>query len=688
MWQKALIEFENLYQEKYTESNLIEQLINAAFNASEFNKMRLYVGILPKEQRIEWRKRLRGQEMILAFDGLKKKYGLQAFTQFKKSFQLLLQDCNPFPQWIDFAKLSYKRKFPKLNRQVYLELLDYCSLDDQKLNLLYLLKKHLNERELIKHIIKQKPGANKTFKKKLRKIHIEALLQVALKLHKKWAEQSSVLNEALAVFSYDLNTRIMLGWNLYHQKKYKNAQELFALLWHKYGRRTALEGLLFSMAARGEIDEAIKLARRHRMNSQLLSLLKTKLSDLPNDSDLALNIAQLILKYDPFYLSAHTSIAWHFIHKKQWSKFDGAIKRWQKNGRKNQTLDAPEPIEMISLLGWSYYLRDQYTKAYNAFADAYRRSHNIEAEKSAVNGLLYSSYQGNKWSELINLAKEKPGLLLSNEQERDVVNRLALGSLTLPQITVANGYFEALKVEEVTVFEQPSNLFDNLFEALPGFTWGSLRDDFGNENTVSYIINQGIDWTILPGNIMLNTFVEYRSINNELQFFNDDNEAVIGIDFHYRPFHFGVEYIIDHWQGENVGRYYFSWYHDWYKYVRRRGRREKSWLSFDAYSGSTYGRITRMFNGGTTIQGSVSQGIDWFTFADDITFNTSIEYRFRARDFDETFYDAHGPSISIEFQKLPFVLGVDYSLSYNSHLDTTENAMSLYFRWYYQWDLK
>ena len=346
--------------------------------------------------------------------------------------------------------------------------------------------------------------------------------------------------------------------------------------------------------------------------------------------------------------------------------------------------DSLEPVSSISLRGWAYYLSRQYIKAYTVFADFYRRAKTEEEEKKAINGLLYSTYQSKKWSELVDLSKEKPGLLLNNEKERDVLNRLISGALPSSQITVENGRFEELAAADVGVLAGALNLV----EGLPGFTWGEIRNDFGGKRTVSYLVNQGIDWVILPGNIMLNTFIEYRAINNEWQLLNEDTEGVVGIDFYYKPFHAGVEYILDQWRGDNAGRYYLSWYHDWYKYMRRRRMRDKNWLNVDAYTGSTYGRVTESFNGGSTIQGYVTQGVDWFTFADDITLNTSVSYRFRFRSFDNLFYDAHGPVILVELQKSPFTLGMDYSWSISPPQGTTEQTLGIYFKWYYGWDLK
>ncbi len=104
----------------------------------------------------------------------------------------------------------------------------------------------------------------------------------------------------------------------------------------------------------------------------------------------------------------------------------------------------------------------------------------------------------------------------------------------------------------------------------PGSTWGQLTHDvdrLSGSGTMGYI-NQGIDWTTLPGGFKFNTFAEFRyrlrSLNNE--FFNAYGPA-IGLQFKKSYFKFGMDYYWERYpmlsESTNKLQYFVNWYYDW-----------------------------------------------------------------------------------------------------------------------------
>lgn len=107
--------------------------------------------------------------------------------------------------------------------------------------------------------------------------------------------------------------------------------------------------------------------------------------------------------------------------------------------------------------------------------------------------------------------------------------------------------------------------------------------------------------------------------------------------------------------------------------------------------GSTWGQVTHDADSGLTgtgFMGFVNQGIDWTKLPGDITLNTFVEYRYRTRTENSTYYDTQGPAIGIELKKTYFRLGADYYRERLTELDRTSDNKEFYFSWYYDWDLR
>ena len=107
-------------------------------------------------------------------------------------------------------------------------------------------------------------------------------------------------------------------------------------------------------------------------------------------------------------------------------------------------------------------------------------------------------------------------------------------------------------------------------EGLPGSTWGQAAHDFDSlvgSSTLGYV-NQGIDWTTLPGGITFNTFAEFRyRLRTENNDFYNAYGPALGIELRKYIFKLGADYYWQRFPGlsewDNKFQIYLTWYYDW-----------------------------------------------------------------------------------------------------------------------------
>ncbi len=228
-------------------------------------------------------------------------------------------------------------------------------------------------------------------------------------------------------------------------------------------------------------------------------------------------------------------------------------------------------------------------------------------------------------------------------------------------------------------------------EGLPGSAWGNATydaDGISGAGTMGYI-NQGIDWTTLPGGVTLNTFAEYRwrlrTKNNAL--YNSTGPA-IGLELRKSYFKLGIDYFWEHFtetgETSNNREIYFDWYYGWDL------KRFLVSSYFIGLPGSTWGHLTYDVTGinGSGTMGYVNQGIDWLKLPGGVTLNTFAEFRWIGREKNTEFYDSSGPAVGVELRKWMFRAGADYYWQRYPGLKLTSDHMQYYITWYYSWDLK
>ena len=229
-------------------------------------------------------------------------------------------------------------------------------------------------------------------------------------------------------------------------------------------------------------------------------------------------------------------------------------------------------------------------------------------------------------------------------------------------------------------------------EGFPGSTWDQAFHDFDSlvGSGGQGFINQGIDWTTLPGGITVNTFAEFRyrlrTDNND--FYNAYGPA-LGLEFKKSIFHLGVDYYWERFPGldetDDHWQIYLTMYYDWDLKTKLLNT-----FPFQGLPGATWDTFTHDFSSlvGSGAQGFINQGIDWTTLPGGIVFNTFAEFRYRLRTENNDFYNSYGPALGVEFRKSIFRLGFDYYWEHFPGLNEWDNKWQIYLTMYYDWDLK
>ena len=224
----------------------------------------------------------------------------------------------------------------------------------------------------------------------------------------------------------------------------------------------------------------------------------------------------------------------------------------------------------------------------------------------------------------------------------------------------------------------------------PGGTWGQVTHDDDNISGSGAMgwVNQGIDWVKLPGDVVFDTYVEYRHRTRTLnRKYYDSQGPAVGMEFKKDILSLGAavywEKLPELEESTTNRELYAVWFYDWD--INRRNK-----LGSFALPGSLWGRLAYDVDGlnGSGAQGFINQGVDWFTLPGGIVTNTYAEYRHRSRTKNSQYYDAGGPAVGLEFRKWFLRLGADYYWERIPLLNENSNRVQFYLSWYYTWDLK
>lgn len=240
-------------------------------------------------------------------------------------------------------------------------------------------------------------------------------------------------------------------------------------------------------------------------------------------------------------------------------------------------------------------------------------------------------------------------------------------------------------------FVAPSGALE--IQGLPGSVWGQTTYDNDGLTGSGFMgfMNQGVHWLTLPGETKLVTFAEYRlrtRAHNKTYY--DTRGSALGVELRKSIFSLGAAYYWEYFPGLRTTsknrEVYLYWFYDW----DLKPKDKDLFLGIKGLPGSNWASLTYDINGlnGSGAQGFINQGIDWFKLPGDVMVNTFVEYRFKTRTQNTTYYNTSGTAVGLDFKKSVFHFGVNYYWEKLPELKQTSNRAQLYVYWFHSWDLK
>ena len=669
--KKAIPLLESLVNKEHDLKNTLHILITSLVDENEFQKAEAYLPMLTKDERQNWEETIKSKKLMSDFDRYKKAGDINNIVELTKNNDDLLKKCLFTGLFYDAAGAVVKHN-KEYSIDIYKNLLDSCNIDiGLRLGIIYSLKAILPYVEMLSILdTEDKLSVDSDYKKKIADIRLSIFVDKLYALPSDSPEIEGAAREILALNPKDDGVRLMLAWRFLNSENYEHAFTEFNTLYSNNPKEKDYSyGLLLSLIKLKRYDEGLELARKHsktdpRIVSLEADILSQRLDDLSPDS----------------------------------SEFEDTVKELLAK--------KPEDVGIRLKLAWIYYSNDLYEKSYEQFQILYKLNPEMLDSIYGMGLTLQKLNRDDEALELVIKNKDKDERL--DPKVKDICLEMGNTALKAKKYKEAELYYkwalaEDPKNEELIRLSRLSKYKQTILAGvlspilgLPGESWVKVSYDLDLNTGIglSFFINQGIDWVKLPGDIILNTYGEYRYSNrtSDSLYFNERGQA-LGIDLKKSPFKLGVEFYrqIFSEQGKInfTGSAYFLWYYDWYKFVRNMA--DDSWFSIDALSGNTYGKIFHDLSNPSTgngISASISQGIDWITLPGVITLNTHVDFSFKYRTKDNYYYNSYGPAVSIELQKKPFRLGVEYLRNTFTQQNVTQKTWTLYLVWNLFWDLK
>lgn len=371
--------------------------------------------------------------------------------------------------------------------------------------------------------------------------------------------------EMLALKPNDDNVRLTVGWLYFNKDLYDLSYKEFTTLYNKNPEEKGYgAGLAYSLINMKRLDEALDI------------IIKSKKFD---ESLAAAEVDIYRQKADAAYKEKNYPAAEiYFAKVLETNPEDENTKELLAISRYSQTTLGKTLSHIEGLSGFSYGTLNQDIRNTNGFNYGGLINQGVDWFRLPAD-IVFNTYAEAKYTDqtrnntFIKQNGTAAGIALKQSIFRFGAEYSWLSNPLIPSTTNAkqvyvSWYTDWYKYMKKRVTDEDS--WQIPMQALSGFTYGRLNKDFNNIGglDISGVVNQGIDWFTLPGNLTFNTYGEfrfnYRTVNGT--FYNAYGPAV-GMELQRKPLKIGMDFYLENdpdlHQTVQKATIYLRWYFDW-----------------------------------------------------------------------------------------------------------------------------
>jgi len=376
-------------------------------------------------------------------------------------------------------------------------------------------------------------------------------------------ELEEVAREILVLKPGDEAIRVIRAWGYYNREEYeKSYQEFYALYNENPREKGYAYGLVSALRQLKKYDEAVQIAVKNREHDERLAAVETEI-------------------YHERARFAYQQKRYHeadlyFAKFLEAEPDDEDVKSLLESSRYRQTALSKVLSPIVGLSGFSYGAMSHDLQGATGTGASMVFNQGIDLVKLPWDVLLRT------YGELSYRTRSKDftyydlfGHSLGIELKKSIF-RLGAEYVS-EQYTTRSKLDTGPHLFLGWYHDWYKYLYDRSEEAgwfninsLAGSTYGKVSDDLGGSTGtgISGSIIQSINWLTLPGNVMLNSFAEYRyNFRTRDNVYYNEHGPVVGTELQRSPFRAGIECYWEHDTERHLLNsrisVYLKWYYGW-----------------------------------------------------------------------------------------------------------------------------
>lgn len=321
-YKEAIVLLTELLQNGVKPEETRTLLVEALFKTGKYDSALEAAHLLPEARAQQWSALISKIKNKDDVERIRKQYNSKNPEAFIDEHQAYLKQCLLSDIFLTAAWDLVKTKNNKAAAPLFEQLVNACDGQwDTKLSAYAGLMQTMPPGMLLLKLDRELALKNlpPDYSRKLLASKIAILHRIVASLHDKSPKEAdkaeSLQREILALNPENKNAQAFLAWRYFKREDYPAAHKYFSALYRRYPHdKAVIEGLAFTLARLGKLDEAISLVKVAGDVKLQSDFLREKLTKSLPDSKEATELSQQMLVLDPDDKAALSALAWSHYH--------------------------------------------------------------------------------------------------------------------------------------------------------------------------------------------------------------------------------------------------------------------------------------------------------------------------------------------------------------------------------------